>query len=258
MTALPRCAWLLLLVGTSAVADGWERIVAGVDYRHLQRDGVDAHVVRVDLDVRSLEVVASAAAEHGLTVSEFARGRGAVVAINGDYFGTSLNPFGLAMGDGVVWWRAAPGVRRQEVVGIGHGRARIFPREVPLREPKRWMTGAVAGWPMVVADCAPVATLPGSAHFTLAPHPRTAVGLSQDRRAMLLVVADGRREDVPGLTLPALAALMVEVGACTALNLDGGGSSALWLADRIVNRPSDGFERKVANHLGVVEAGRKQ
>ena len=147
--------------------------------------------------------------------------------------------------------------RQQEVLGVGSGRARIFPRAAPLREPKRWMTGAVAGWPQVVENCAPVAALPGSAHFTLAPHPRTAVGLSRDRRTLLLVVADGRREGVPGLTLPELAAVMVEAGACTALNLDGGGSSALWLRDRIVNRPSDGFERKVANHLGVVEVRRK-
>ena len=258
MSVLPRCAWLLLLFCAPAGAAGWERVVAGVDYRHVERPGLDAHVVRIDLDVRSLEVVATAAAERGLTVSEFARGRGAVVAINGDYFDTSLNPFGLAMGDGVVWWQAAAGVRRQEVLGVGHGRVRIFPRDAPLREPKRWMTGAVAGWPLVVENCAPVAALPGSAHFTLAPHPRTAVGLSKDRRGLLLLVADGRRDGVPGLTLPELAALMVEAGACTALNLDGGGSSALWLRDRIVNRPSDGFERKVANHLGVVEVRRKR
>jgi exopolysaccharide biosynthesis protein len=249
---------LLLLFCASAGAAGWERVVAGVDYRHVQRDGLDAHVVRIDLHVRSLEVVATTAAERGLTVSDFARGRGAVVAINGDYFDTALNPFGLAMGDGVVWWQAAAGVRRQEVLGVGPGRARIFPRAEPLREPKRWMTGAVAGWPLVVENCAPVAALPGSPYFTLAPHPRTAVGLSRDRRTLLLFVADGRREGVPGLTLPELAALMVEAGACTALNLDGGGSSALWLRDRIVNQPSDGFERKVANHLGVVEVRRKR
>jgi exopolysaccharide biosynthesis protein len=258
MNALPRCAWLLLLFCASAGATGWERIVAGVDYRHLQRDGLDAHVVRIDLHVRSLEVVATKTAERGLTVSDFARGRGAVVAINGDYFDTSLNPFGLAMGDGTVWWQAAAGVRRQEVLGVGPGRARIFPRDAPLREPKRWMTGAVAGWPLVVENCSPVTSLPGSPQFTLAPHPRTAVGLSKDRRGLLLLVADGRREGMPGLTLPELAALLVEVGACTALNLDGGGSSALWLRDRIVNRPSDGFERKVANHLGVVEVRRKR
>lgn len=257
MNALPQFALLLLLACGPAAADGWQRIVGGVDHQHLQRDGLDAHVVRVDLRVQSLEVVATAAVERGLTVSDFARGRGAVVAVNGDYFDVGLNPVGLAMGDGAVWAQADERVRRQEVVGVGPGRVKIFPRAAPLRVPKRWMTGAVSGWPMIVEDCAPVAALPGSAHFTLAPHPRTAVGLSRDRRELLLVVADGRREGVPGLTLPELAALMVEAGACTALNLDGGGSSALWLRDRIVNQPSDGMERKVTNHLGVIELGRK-
>lgn len=257
MNALRNLALGLLLVAAGAGADGWEQVVAGVEYRQVQRDGTDAHVVRVDLDVESLAVMATATAESGLTVSEFAQGRGALVAINGDYFDTDLNPVGLAMGDGEVWARANERVRRQEVVGVGKGRVRIFPRAEPLREPKRWMTGAVSGWPMVVEHCAPVARLPGSDYFTNAPHPRTAAGLSKNRRQLLLVVADGRREGVPGLTLPELAALLVEVGACTAVNLDGGGSSALWLRDRIVNRPSDGVERKVANHLAVVELERK-
>lgn len=245
----------LLVVATTAVAAAgeWQPVVAGVEYQRVLHDGVDAHLVRVDLDEPSLAVVATGAAERGLTVSEFARGRGAVVAVNGDYFDPELDPVGLAMGDGAVWARADERVRRQEVVGVGPGRARIFARDRPLREPKRWMTGAVAGWPMVVEDCRPVASLPGSAPFTHAPHPRTAVGLSQDRRTLLLAVADGRREDVPGLTLPELASLLVEAGACTALNLDGGGSSALWLRDRVVNRPSDGLERKVANHLAVID-----
>jgi exopolysaccharide biosynthesis protein len=242
---------LLLAVGTAAAA-GWEPVVAGVEYRQILRDGVAAHVVRVDLRARSLAVVTTATAERGLTVSEFARGRGAVVAVNGDYFDAAMNPVGLAMGDGLVWARANESVRRQEVVGVGGRRVRIFPRAEPLREPKPWMTGAISGWPMVVQDCTPLATLPGGDHFTHAPHPRTAVGLSRNRRELLLVVADGRREGVPGPTLPELAALMVEVGACTALNLDGGGSSAMWLVDRIVNRPSDGVERNVTNHLAVV------
>ncbi|HET8796541.1 MAG TPA: phosphodiester glycosidase family protein, partial [Thermoanaerobaculia bacterium] len=81
-----------------------------------------------------------------------------------------------------------------------------------------------------------------------------AAGLSSDGRTLYLVVADGRREGVPGLTLPELAAFLAELGACRAMNLDGGGSSALWLGDRIVNRPSDGAERNVGNHLAVVAA----
>jgi exopolysaccharide biosynthesis protein len=244
---------LALLAGRAAAGDR-ESIVPGIEYRHIVRAGVDAHAVRVDLDAACVAVVATASADRGTTVSEFARRVGAVVAINGDYFDPALAPVGLAMGDGEVWAQADEHVRRQEVVGVGGRRVEIFPRARPLRSPAPWMTGAVSGWPMVVEDCAPVAKLPGSDFFTHAPHPRTAVGLSADGRQLFLLVADGRRAEVAGPTLPELAALMVELGACTALNLDGGGSSALWLRERIVNQPSDLVERPVANHLAVVPA----
>lgn len=59
--------------------------------------------------------------------------------------------------------------------------------------------------------------------------------------------------------------MMLDAGAWNAVNLDGGGSSALWyrepaaVSGRILNRPSDGRVRPVANHLGVrVEAGRRR
>jgi hypothetical protein len=42
--------------------------------------------------------------------------------------------------------------------------------------------------------------------------------------------------------------------ACSAINFDGGGSSAMWVSDHIVNRPADGVERRVADHLAVVLA----
>jgi hypothetical protein len=253
---------LVLLAGAlcagAATADDWTPVAPGVEYCRVLRDGLDVHAVRADLREKSIAVVASAARERGLTVSEFARGRGAIAAVNGDYFDAALAPVGLAMGDGEVWARADERLRRQEVVGVGGHRAAIFPRSRPLRRPKHWMTGAVSGWPMVVQDCEAVAPLPGSDHFTRAPHPRTAAGLSKDGRRLLLVVADGRRAGFPGPTLPELAAVLVELGACTAVNLDGGGSSALWLRDRIVNQPSDGAERQVANHLAVVESAKNR
>jgi hypothetical protein len=89
-------------------------------------------------------------------------------------------------------------------------------------------------------------------------HPRTAAGVSRDGRTLLLAVADGRQPGWSvGLTLPELARLMVEAGAWNAVNLDGGGSSAMWYRDpgsgagRVLNRPSDGRVRPVASHLGV-------
>jgi exopolysaccharide biosynthesis protein len=93
-------------------------------------------------------------------------------------------------------------------------------------------------------------------------HPRTAAGVSRDGRTLLLLVVDGRRPGWSiGATLPELAALMIDAGAWSALNLDGGGSSALWhrepgRAGRVLNRPSDGRVRPVANHLGVRVLGR--
>jgi exopolysaccharide biosynthesis protein len=238
--------------GSPAGADAWHPVVPGVEYRQIARDGVDAHVVRVDLSQPELRIVATSEAERGLTVTEFASRSGAVVAINGDYFDLELRPIGLAMGDGRVWAEAIESIRRQEVVGVGGRRVQIFPRLEPLRTPEPWMSGAVSGWPTVVEDCEPVERLPGSDHFTRAPHPRTAVGLSADQQVLYLVVADGRREDVPGLTLPELARLMDDLGACTAVNLDGGGSSAMWVRDRIVNQPSELIERPVANHLAIL------
>jgi len=242
------------LATAAAAAAGWEPVVEGVALQQVVRDGIDAHIVRVDLADPRLRIVTSRESERGLTVSEFARRNSAIVAINGDYFDLQMRPLGLAMGACGVWAEAMPGVRRQEVVGVGEGQARIFPRREPLRAPEPWMTGAVSGWPTIVAGCDPVERLPGSDHFMRAPHPRTAVGLSADGRELFLVVADGRREGTPGLTLPELARLMDEVGACSAVNLDGGGSSAMWVVDRIVNRPSDGVERPVVNHLAVVAA----
>lgn len=259
-TAAPLIAWIFALllvaaVGVAAAEDAtWQPVVEGVDYRQILRDGLDAHAVRIDLAKDALRVVTTPESKRGLTVSEFARQSSAIVAINGDYFDLEMRPLGLAMGACRVWGEAMERIRRQEVVGVGEGRVQIFPRKAPLRTPEPWMTGAISGWPAIVADCEPIDSLPGSDHFTRAPHPRTAAGLSADGRQLYLLVVDGRREGVPGVTLPELARLMDDLGACTAVNLDGGGSSAMWIRDRIVNRPSDGVERPVVNHLAVVAA----
>jgi len=87
----------------------------------------------------------------------------------------------------------------------------------------------------------------------LARHPRTAIGLSSDRRTVFLVVVGGRgRRASVGADGQELAWLMAQLGAWQALNLDGGGSSTMWLRGTgIINSPSDGSERSVLNHVGV-------
>ncbi|WP_323373687.1 phosphodiester glycosidase family protein, partial [Plantactinospora alkalitolerans] len=87
--------------------------------------------------------------------------------------------------------------------------------------------------------------------------PRTAVGFSADGRKMYLLTVDGRQADSRGVTLTELGAMMAELGAHHALNLDGGGSSTLLAREpgqpavRVENAPSDGSERPVPNGLAL-------
>jgi len=76
-------------------------------------------------------------------------------------------------------------------------------------------------------------------------HPRTALGLDREGRWLWLVVVDGRQAGYSeGIALRELAALMKGLGCWDALNLDGGGSSTMLVADdkgtlQVMNRPSD-------------------
>jgi len=77
-------------------------------------------------------------------------------------------------------------------------------------------------------------------------HPRTAVGFNG--RQIMLVTVDGRQKGwSAGMTMYELARLMRSLGCQEALNLDGGGSTTAWVRGRVMNRPSDGHERLIAN-----------
>lgn len=93
--------------------------------------------------------------------------------------------------------------------------------------------------------------------FAAARHPRTAVGYDSEGRLLWLVVVDGRRiSHSAGMTLPELTGLFEALGAEDALNLDGGGSSAMALGTRLVSSPSDvAGERPVGNSLWLVRDG---
>lgn len=86
-------------------------------------------------------------------------------------------------------------------------------------------------------------------------HPRTAVGIDTDSGEVLMLTVDGRSETSRGLTMLELARAMRRLGAERALNLDGGGSTTMVArhdgSTGVVNQPSDGAQRPVANALEV-------
>ena len=114
---------------------------------------------------------------------------------------------------------------------------------------------AVGGFPVLVAGGrGVVAEQEGVIEsFGSARHPRTAVGWNPEEGRLLWVVVDGRQAPYSaGMTLSELEWLFVRLGATEALNLDGGGSTALALDGRVANRPSDPEgERAVANVLAL-------
>lgn len=96
--------------------------------------------------------------------------------------------------------------------------------------------------------------------FAESRHPRTAAAKMSDGR-LLLVTVDGRQPGVSvGMTLKELAEYLLEIGAVDAMNLDGGGSTAMVLDGKLVNKPSDtNGERKVGDALIVtLRAPRKR
>jgi len=91
-------------------------------------------------------------------------------------------------------------------------------------------------------------------------HARSAIGLTADGRMILATVGGREVGGRAGVLLSELAELMLERGAVSAINLDGGGSSSLAIRRAgtdgpvLVNRPSDGFERPVTNSIQVISS----
>lgn len=88
------------------------------------------------------------------------------------------------------------------------------------------------------------------ASFSTTRHPRSAIGRSADGKTMLVTV-DGRQGISKGVSLPELSAIMKRLGAVDAINLDGGGSTTLSYRGSVINSPSGGIQRTVANGVLV-------
>lgn len=126
---------------------------------------------------------------------------------------------------------------------------------------KEWRPqNAIGGGPMLVADGKDISTdsywqecldSGGTAAFSRAP--RTGLGITSDGK-VLLIVCDGRGMlGSPGMKLSELADAFIQHGAIKAMNLDGGGSSAIvGLGGELLNWPSDSGTSATAVERPVV------
>lgn len=231
------------------------RVLAGVS----ERDTLRAWAVR--LDGVDLEVEVAVDTSGREKPSAFAERTGACVVVNGGYFDmTTGAPVGLVVDDATLVSTAFDKIERDGLeytvargaLGIGAAleiasarddgaracRSDVRNREgAPGRAPacRPWaVREALGAGPVLVRDGRIEMGTEAEVFFgTSIPdrHPRSAVGLEAGG-AVWLVVVDGRQAASRGVTLDELAALMLDLGAHDALNLDGGGSSALVVRPR--------------------------
>lgn len=153
-------------------------------------------------------------------------------------------------------------IRQKDRVLIGVGRAAGQLKALKMRE-KVTLAQRIEGGRPTAAISGDRALLVNGVRTVVnntIAHPRTAVGIDADGRHLYILVVDGRSATSRGYTMVELADFMTALGAENAINLDGGGSSAMYTrngtgAMGVVNEPSDGSERKVANAFGLVYAG---
>jgi exopolysaccharide biosynthesis protein len=251
------------------------------EYRELKNPPQQVHIVRIDLTDKNVHIRAVPGGpdpdgpegkwECVLNPpSKVAEREGFDVVVNGDFFqhlnkkdaegaearnifkqGIPASPLGPCMTDGKLW---APTTRpRQSVIVDNTGHVSI---ERIIDPPANAFQIMGTSNERLINDGKNVAHT--GTQYLLQAHPRTAVGLADHGKTLVLIVADGRRKgEATGYKLDALADLMLAEGCEDAVNLDGGGSSVLAIRDpsngkmKILNHPSDGHERPVANVLGV-------
>jgi hypothetical protein len=127
-----------------------------------------------------------------------------------------------------------------------------LPANLPFRE----VTQAVSAQPVLINEGKLV---DGGGAFWTTRHPRSAVAIHPDGKQVILLVVDGRSTSSAGMALGTLGEYLLHLGAHQALNLDGGGSSAIGTRidgkTLILNQPSDGRERPFPTGLGITARG---
>lgn len=234
------------------------------------------HVVEIDLHAPGIgfAVTSPNGSKPGETTrqrtTDFVQQRGAQIGINGTFYslaGTGTDPNGnpeyyanltyfvYSAGQGVSPWSGS-GDPDERAINIDANNNATFIRPARINQATYETNPATAVLHNAVGTYDGI-LMGGTITATdINLHPRTAMGLSQDRSKLFLMTVDGRQSGWSmGMTTVEVATMLRDDYGCfDAINLDGGGSTNLVFADpavRILNRPSDGTERLHGNNFAV-------
>jgi len=251
------------------VAPRWHPVTSGINYINgrINSPQIEFHALRIDLNAPNIQITVKGggADNSGNTlsakVSSFVRDNNLIAGINAlpfdvssSFEGRPIKNIGIVVSSGRM---ISPASSRYDalvfykVSGDQSKRAAVVSQSSITSIEN--IENAVGGFYQILADGVP-------AKGTLNKHPRSAAGISEDGRYLILIVIDGRRLGSAGATEMETAQILLSLGSWNAINFDGGGSSALAMrsADgrvRVVNTPIHngipGQERAVAGCLGV-------
>ena len=228
---------------------------------------------QVPQSISLIEIDPGAGLKVGVTVSDkmretskMASEQGAIAAINGSYFDMKRgNSVCFLKVDRQVVDTTTLGEFARRVTGavsIRKGKMKIISWNRQIEKQYKGKKGIVlASGPLMLKDGRYCDWSLCEKDFIRTKHPRSAVALTKDGK-ILFITVDGRfPEQAEGVNIPELAHLIRILGGEDALNLDGGGSTTLWLSgasdDGVINYPCDNGrfdhagERKVPNILYI-------
>ena len=182
--------------------------------------------------------------------SVVAQAYNAVAAVNGSYFSIKKgNSVCFLQIDGVVkdtTTTAELDMRVNGAVQTDKGRLKILPWSKDI-ENYHCAKDVLASGPMLLQQGKASNWEACDSLFIHTQHPRSAVAVKKDGTTWFVTV-DGRAPGhANGMSIPDLAHLLRILGGYDALNLDGGGSTTLWLEGNVINHPSD---NKQFDHAG--------
>ncbi|MCX7944788.1 MAG: phosphodiester glycosidase family protein [Deltaproteobacteria bacterium] len=185
--------------------------------------------------------------------SSMGKRTGALAGVNGGFFdsGSGCTPLGLLKIDNKVISYAVSYRPPRSAVGIALDKTIIF-RRTGSNDPFPEAIHALGGMPNLVKDGKKYVTITEEQAESIAGlNPRTAICKTPNNH-FLMITVDGRATNRTGMTLDDLAQYLLWLGCSDGINLDGGGSTTMWINQYgVVNHPSDGTERYVSNGLFV-------
>lgn len=201
----------------------------------------DVHLAHVYVSSAEYFKTAIAKDKFGTNITQrtsvMAENKGAILAINGDYYGA--NKKGYVIKNGELYRNTVRSDDEYDDLVVRYDGSFDIINENDISAQDLLNSGVyqLFGFgPVLVDDSEIKVSTNDEVGQAMSSNPRTALGIAGDLH-YVFVVSDGRTKNNEGLSLFDLAQFMKDQGCYTAYNLDGGGSSTMYFNGKIVNNP---------------------